>query len=80
MGHQPKYLTSQLKSINADGTLCFKNQAVGLLLSLGGVQEVVMSPSGPRPFHRLFEEQVERALQRQLATEKRGPAAEPTVF
>lgn len=41
---------------------------------------MVMSPSGPRPFHRLFEEQVERALQRQLATEKQSPTAEPTVF
>lgn len=39
-----------------------------------------MSPSGPRPFHRLFEEQVERALERQLAAEKRGPAAESPVF
>lgn len=35
-----------------------------------------MSPLGPRPFHRLFEEQVERALERQLAAEKRGRAAE----
>lgn len=41
---------------------------------------MVMSPSGPRPFHRLFEEQVERALERQLAAEKRGPAAESPVF
>lgn len=41
---------------------------------------MVMSPSGPRPFHRLFDEQVERALERQLAAEKRGPAAESPVF